>query len=66
MPDPEYEEKKRQHDQEAADMNMFMRERLAVAEAREVRGIELLEQISRHLEGIEQLLLEKLGVSNDH
>lgn len=38
-----------------------MRAHIAASEAREEHGLELLEQISKQLDSIEQLLRERLG-----
>ena len=60
MSDPEYEKKKRQRDQEMAAMNTFVQDKFTAIEVREVRSLELLEQISQQLSTIEQLLRQKL------
>jgi hypothetical protein len=65
MSDPEYEEKQKHREQEMDAMNTFIREHMTCSVAREERGIELLEQISKQLNAIESLLRER-GSRIDH
>jgi hypothetical protein len=60
MPEPEIGKKRNSSEEVVAAADATIRAHLAAAEAREEHGIELLEQISKQLDSIEQLLRERL------